>query len=123
MSLVWIVGVAVATVVVFVTGYLLAGRGSPYSTGLLTVHKLVALAAVVATGIALWRLDALAGFSRVVWSAVAVAALLLVATFVTGGVISARPQPAAAVRLAHKVTPWFSVVAVAVTVALVTAGR
>lgn len=117
-----LVGLLVAAAVVFATGYLLAREGAPYGTALLTVHKLLALASVIGVGVVVYRHQQTTQLSAWTWAGIAAAALLLVAAFASGGMMSAQSEPASWVGLAHRVTPWMATLAVvAVLVILGTA--
>lgn len=97
---------AVAAVIVFVTGFLLTRTARPYSTGLLTVHKLVDLAGIVF--VAVLAIGALrAGETMALdWVLVIAALLLALATLASGGVVSASENVASWILVAHRVLPW-----------------
>ena len=106
-----VVVLACAAIVVCATGVVLTVRRRPYGLVLQNVHKLVALAAVIAVSFIAYRggmgarLDASAAVS-----AVSAAVLLLVA-FVSGGVVSGRTDPPEWVMWVHRASSWLSIVA------------
>jgi hypothetical protein len=73
-----VIGLLVATVVIFGSGVWFTRAGRPYGVALQTVHKLVALAGLFA-----------------------------VATFASGGVVSASETAPVWVLWLHRVAPWF----------------
>lgn len=101
-----VAGLLVSGVVIFGTGIMLTRAGRPYGTAVLTVHKLVDLAAVVVIGVMVYRANRAVPLSAVEWAIVLAAALLTIATFATGGLVSASENPPEwAVRL-HRIAPW-----------------
>ncbi len=105
MSLRW-VWLALAAAVVFVSGVWMTRAGRPHSGLLLNVHKLVDLAAVVYMGIAFYRAYQDARFTPATWMLLAAMALVAMALFASGGVISAMGSaPVWVVRL-HRVGSW-----------------
>lgn len=105
---------AVAAAIVFVTGFLLTRTGRPYSTGLLTIHKLIDLAGIVF--IAVIAVGGLRGGAVALdWALVIAALLLALATFATGGVASASENVASWVLVAHRALPWPLVLAAGLT--------
>lgn len=97
---------AVATAVVFASGFLLTRAGRPYSTGLLTAHKLIDLAGIVF--VAVMAIGAIrAGHSATLdWALVIAALVVVLATLATGGMASASENVATWILLAHRVLPW-----------------
>lgn len=75
--------------------------GAPYNTALLTVHKLTSIGFAVLCVI--WFIGEVRqtgmGTGDIVLAAVFVAALI--ALLATGGMMSAKPQPAALLRIIH----------------------
>jgi hypothetical protein len=95
-----------AVVVVFATGFLLARAGRPYGTGLLTVHKLVDLAAVVFLAILIVSALRASPATTLEWVLVIAASITVLATFATGGVVSATDSAPSWVLVAHRALPW-----------------
>lgn len=107
------VGLAVAALVVVVTGVILTGSGRPFSSTLLNLHKLVDLAAVVALGASVYRTAESASLSNLEWAGIALAGILVIGTFATGGMVSARESSPAWVVWGHRVGSWIAVSAAA----------
>lgn len=106
----------VAAAVVFATGFLMTRAGRPYGTAVLTVHKLVDLAAVVfivLQVVAVVRGPGLAGLD---WPLLVIALLVVVATFASGGIVSASDTSAAWLVTAHRLLPWPLLLLLAATV-------
>jgi hypothetical protein len=107
-SQVRILGLGVAAVVVFVSGFWLSRAGRPYGTALLTVHKLVDLGVLVAVGLMAYRASRVLAPSALEWVVVAFAVVAVIAAFASGAVASASdPVPKWALVL-HKVAPWLA---------------
>ncbi len=118
-----IVATGLLFVFIFGSGVWLSNSGKPLNVGLLTVHKLVSLAAVVLIGMTVYQVNSLAKVGSVEIGAVAVTALLFVLTVATGGLLSTGKPAQAAVLTAHKVGPILTVLSTAVTVYLLAVGR
>ena len=106
---------------IFVSGFWLSLRGRPFNAVLLTVHKLVSLAAVVLLGFIVWRVSREAALRAIDWAAVVVTGLFFLGTIATGGLLSADSLvPAArtarvrvAILWAHRITPFLTVLSTA----------
>lgn len=101
-----IVLLVVAAVVVLATGLMLTRAGRPYRTLALNVHKLVDLAAVVVIVAQVAAAVRGPGLATIDWVLVVSAAILVVATFATGGVVSASDSAAHRLVVAHRLLPW-----------------
>jgi hypothetical protein len=99
---------------VFLSGFLLTRAGRPYSQGVITIHKLLALGAVILLGTLVASENRSAPLQAGQWLAVACAALCLAALFVTGGLVSAMKSPPELVTTLHRALPYLAVVAVGV---------
>ncbi len=114
-------GLVAAAVVVFGSGIWLTAVGRPYSTAVTTVHKLVDLAAVIVIGVMVYQANRAAPLSALEWTVIGAAAVLVVATFASGGVVSASSDPPAWAVLVHRVAPWLAGIAAGAGVYLVSA--
>ncbi len=110
--------VAVAFLIVFVSGYRLSRAGKPYGTALLTIHKLIALGVLVFVGFTVYGANTEAALGTVAWLAVGLAVVAFVATIATGGVLSALESSPATVKVLHAVLPFVTVVATATALLL-----
>ncbi len=110
---------AIAAAVVLATGVWLTRSGKPYGAVLLNVHKLVDLAAVIVIGIAIYGANGTAPFSAAEWLVVVATAVLVVAAFASGGVISGMQQPPVAVVWVHRIGSFAAVLLAAASTYLV----
>ena len=112
---------------IFVTGFWLSLRGRPFSVALLTVHKLVSLAAVVLLGFVVYRVSWDAALRAIDWIAVVITGLFFLGTIATGGLLSAdKPESArarVAVLWAHRITPFLTVLSTAAALTLLLGPR
>jgi hypothetical protein len=106
-SVLWSIGLTLAAVVVFASGFRLRAAGRPYAGWLVNVHKLVDLAGIVGIAVLVYR--ASSEVSPAGWVLVAVAAALLIALLVTGGLLSAIEEPPPRVLAFHRIAPWIAV--------------
>ncbi|HNX15711.1 MAG TPA: hypothetical protein PK854_12510, partial [Oscillospiraceae bacterium] len=82
-------------------GIWLSRGGRPLSTGILTVHKLTALAMIVFAVLAVIQLIKLSGIPSAVLPLVIVFGVSVVALFVTGALLSIWKETNAFVRTVH----------------------
>ncbi len=113
------VGLLLAAAVIFASGIWLTRTGRPYGVVLMTVHKLVDLAAVIVIGVMVYQAHLAAPLSTLEWAASGLAALLTIATFSTGGVVSASEGAPGWVLWVHRVGSWFAGVVAFASVYLV----
>ena len=106
------VGFVGAAIVVLGTGVWLTCSGRPFNTVLLAVHKLVALAVVAILGVLAYRAADAALLSTADWILVISAGLLCLASFASGGVVSATEAAPAWVLWVHRIGTWFAAGAV-----------
>lgn len=113
-----VIGTGLLYLIIFGTGYWLGRSGKPLNTFVLTVHKLISLAAVTLLVVTIVQVNRVTRLGAGDWIASAVTGLLFVGTIATGGMLSAdRPMPAAALLL-HRITPYLTVLSSAVTLFL-----
>jgi hypothetical protein len=84
-------------------GFWLTQSGRPYNSLLFNVHKLVALAAVIVTVVQLVRIFKGADLSTLSIALLALAALCVVALFVSGALMSAGQLDHALLHTIHRV--------------------
>ncbi len=112
-------GLVVAAVIVIASGIWLTRSGRPYGAVPLNIHKLVDLAAVAIIGIAVGQANRAAPLSTAEWLVIGGAAVFVVASFASGGVISGMQSPPAAVLWLHRVGSWIAAALAAATAYLV----
>lgn len=87
------------------SGYWLSHSGKPYSVAIFTIHKLIALSAVISTAVAVHHIRTVVDLGALDIGAIVVTGVLFLALFVTGAVMSIG-KPAVSVALAiHRVAP------------------
>jgi hypothetical protein len=109
-----------AAVIVAVTGVALTLLGRPFGVALQTVHKLVALAGVVYLGVVVYEASRAAPLPTPAVAAVVVAAVLALASFASGGVVSGLGSAPEWVVTAHRLATWVMLGVAAVAGYLVT---
>ena len=115
-----VVSIGAGFLVIILSGYWLSRSGKPYSTLVFTVHKLIALAAIVLLGITVYRINQAGALSAVEVLAAIVTGLFFLGTMGTGGALSIPSDKAmpAIVHKLHQVTPYLTVLSTAVTLYL-----
>ncbi len=96
-----------------VSGYWLSSSGYPFNGALFNIHKLIALGAVIAAGVAVYHARAAADFSLLAWSTLAAALLAFLALFVTGALLSINLPAYPAALPVHRVTPYLALLGIA----------
>lgn len=98
-------GVLAAFLLTCGSGVLLTRAGRPYGSLIFNVHKLVALGAVVLTFLAVRNLLRQGTLGTVTVLLGGVAIISVVALFATGGLLSAREDPARILFTIHRLMP------------------
>ena len=98
---------------IFVSGFWVSRLGRPFNVLLLTIHKLVSLAAIVLLGFTVYRVTWDATLNVVDWLAVAVSGLFFLGTMATGALLSADKLAQAMVLTLHRITPFLTVLSTA----------
>ena len=113
-----VVGAGLFYLFILLSGYWLSHSGKPFSVIILTIHKLISLAAVVFLVITMSQMNKVAKLSAIELIAGVVTGLFLLGTMITGGLLSLdKPMPPVVLRL-HQITPYLSVLSNAVTLYL-----
>lgn len=99
--------------VIFAFGLLLARSGSPYSTLLLTVHKLASVAAVILLYKSFVAVHQATGLTTVAIALGVVTGLLFLGLFATGGLISNEGNVPEMVYTLHRVMPVLNLLSAA----------
>jgi hypothetical protein len=106
---------------ILVSGLWLSRLGKPYNAILLTIHKLVSLAAVVVLVFTVVRVRSEAALGVADWVAVSVSGLFFAGTIATGALLSVdKPMPPAILVL-HRIMPFLTVLSTAATLYLLLA--
>lgn len=99
--------------VIFAFGLLLASFGSPYSTLLLTVHKLASVAAVILLYKSFVAVHQATGLTTVALALGVVTGLLFLGLVATGGLISIGGNVPEVVYTVHRVMPALNLLSAA----------
>jgi hypothetical protein len=108
-----VLGAGVFFLIIFLTGFLLSQSGRPLNTIVFTIHKLVAVGAVVFLAVTVYRTNQVAGLSTVALAAAAITGLLFLGTIVTGGLLSIGQSVPSAILTMHQITPFLTVLSTA----------
>ena len=79
--------------------------GKPYNNLLFNIHKLIALGAVILTGIRIFRLDPFNTFPTLAILLIALAVLCTIGMFATGAVMSIKDELPRAALVVHRLFP------------------
>ena len=113
-----VVGAGLFFVFIFLSGLWLSKHKSPFNSAVLTIHKLVALAAAILLVVRVYQANRVTALGMTELVAAAIAGLLFLDTGISGGLLSTgKPMPAA-IRWMHRVTPFLTVLSTAVTLYL-----
>ena len=111
------VGAGLFLLFIFLSGIWLSRSGKPLNGLILTIHKLISLAAGIFMIITLYRMNQAAALAATELIAAVVAALFFLGMAVSGGLLSTgKPMPPAILRL-HQVVSVLTVLSTAVMLA------
>ena len=108
-------GIAFLFVLVFLFGFWLTRTGKPYNGIVLTIHKLIALAALAILAITIYRTAKQTELSAAIWIAGVASGLFFVVAIVSGGLLSTDKTLPPAIKLLHRVSPFLIVLSTAAT--------
>jgi hypothetical protein len=113
-----IIGAGGLFLFVFLSGVWVSNSGKPISVVILTIHKLIGLAALIFIGATIYSLNQAAHLNALELSAVALTGLLFVVTIITGGLLSTGQPVAAAILTLHRIGPFLTVLSTVATLYL-----
>ena len=99
-------------------GFWLSRRGKPYNGLLFNVHKLVALATVILTVVTINRMIKVVDLVTPAILLLVIAALSVIALFVSGALMSADKGEYRMMKLMHNISPFALVIAMGYSVYL-----
>ena len=103
---------------IFASGVWLTKSGKPLNMIILTIHKLISLAAAVFLVITIYQINQVAKLGAIEVSAGVVTGLLFLGTGICGGLLSTgKPTPAAILTM-HRTTPFLTALSTAATLYL-----
>jgi hypothetical protein len=100
-------------VFILASGFWLSRLGRPINTIVLTIHKLISVAAVVYLVINVYRINQVTPLTTLEIVACAVAILLFLVMIATGGLLSVEKEMPAFVHTIHRVTPYLVILSTA----------
>jgi hypothetical protein len=105
-------------VVIFASGYWLNRAGKPYSVIVLTVHKLISLAAVIFLVVIMIQSNRAVALGAIELAAGVITGLFFLGLMATGGLLSSDKQMPTIVLRLHQIAPYLTVLSSAVTLYL-----
>jgi hypothetical protein len=112
-----LIGTAGLFVLVFLTGFWLSHASRPLNTISLTIHKLIALAALGLIGFTVYQANQTTPLNSTAMISAVITGVLFVVTIIAGGLLS-LDKPVTALTMVHKVGPFLIVASAAVTLYL-----
>jgi len=109
---------AVVFLLTLASGLWLSRAGKPLNTAIFTVHKLIALGAVVATAVQTYHALAKPAVPALPIVLIVLVGLCVVTLFATGALMSANKPRSDRLLILHKIAPIVAVVAGAATLGL-----
>jgi hypothetical protein len=113
-----IVGAGLLFILIFLSGIWLSNSGKPLNVIILTIHKLISLAAVVFLVMTIYQINQVAKLSAIELIASVVTGLLFLSNIISGGLLSTGKSMPAAILAMHQITPFLTVFSTAVTLYL-----
>lgn len=98
---------------IFLTGLWLSQAGKPYGAVLFTIHKLIAVGALVFLALAVYQTNQAASLSPMELALVVAAGVLFLGTIISGALLSTDLRLPAAVLTVHQVAPVLTVLSTA----------
>ena len=113
-----IAGTGLFFLVIFLSGFWLSKSGKPFNAVILSIHKLISVAAIVFLAVAIYQTNKVAKLSGIEIIASVVTGLFFLITIISGGLLSiSKPMPMA-ILIMHRITPFLTVLSAAVTLYL-----
>lgn len=118
-----VVGAGLFFVFIFLSGLLLSRHKRPLNSIVLTIHKLISLAAGVFLIVRVYQANQVVALSITGLAAAVVTGLLFLGTGIAGGLLSTEKPMPPAVWWIHRVAPFLTVLSTAVTLYLLLSGK
>lgn len=103
-----LIGVAALFLLIFLLGFWLSRSGKPYSMALFTIHKLLAVGALVFIGFLAYRAHQLTALNGVQVAVLALMVTCFLVTIITGGLLNLERVPSA-LKIVHHIMPYLTV--------------
>jgi hypothetical protein len=118
-----IAGTGLLFLLTFISGFWLSRPGKPFNAVVLTVHKLISLAAAILLGIVIHQINQVAPLRTIELAAGVITGLFFLGAVVSGGLLSTdKPTPVAILAM-HRITPFLTVFSAALTLYLLVIRR
>lgn len=114
-----ILGTGLFFLFTFFFGFWLSRTGRPYSTVLFTIHKLLALGAVVFLAISLYKVHQQTPLNPTQMLVSFLAAVCFVTTIITGGLLSIDKALPSAILKLHHMLPYLTLISTGIVLYLV----
>ena len=118
-----IAGATLFFLFIILSGLWLSKSGRPFSTGILTIHKLISIGAVVFLAITIYQINKTSRLSTIDLVAAVVNGVFFLTTIITGGLVSALKTTPTAILRVHQITPWLTTLSTAATLILLRLGK
>jgi hypothetical protein len=105
------------------SGVWLSRLGKPLNILILTIHKLISVAAVILTGMAIYNLSRAVALNSFEFSAVIVSALLFMSLIITGALLSGGKPEKNVLLAVHKFTPLLTIICTSAAIFLLAGAR
>ena len=103
---------------ILLSGFWLNRKGRPYGMALVTLHKLIGLAAGIFLGLTVYRVHQATPLNAVQIAAIAVTVLLFVVNVATGSLLSTNKPMPKGISVINKWFPFLTVVSTVVLIYL-----
>ena len=111
-----LIGAAVFCLLIILSGFWLSRTGKPYSTLILTIHKLIGVGAGIYLISSVYRIYKVGSISPIGLTAVVVTILFFVGLVATGGLLSSEKPMPVVVSGIHKFLPYLAVLSTGATI-------
>jgi hypothetical protein len=110
-----VVGDGLFFVFIFLSGLWLSRQERPFNSVVLTIHKLISLAAGILLVVTVYQTNQVATLGATELVAGVVTGLLFLGTGISGGLVSTDHSQPPAVLYIHRITPFLTALSTAVT--------
>ena len=118
-----IIGAELFFLFIILAGFWLSKSGRPLNSGILMIHKLISIGAVVFLAITIYQMNKASRLSAIDIIAVVITGVFFLITIITGGLVSALKTTPTAILRVHQITPWLTTLSTAVTLILLRIGK
>ena len=118
-----LIGTGLLLLFTLLSGVWLSHSGRPYNTVIFTIHKLIALGAVIFTVVTVQQLRTSVDIQTLAIGAIVVTGLLFLSLFASGALLSIGKPDHIAILTIHRVAPLLAVIATAATMILLAGNK